>query len=342
MFLEQVLRQTTDLSQPLKVLDLCAAPGGKSTLVQSLISDKSILVSNEVIKSRASVLEENITKWGAGNVVVTNNDPASFQRLENYFDVIIIDAPCSGSGLFRKDPRAIAEWSVNSVQLCSQRQQRILADVYPALKKDGILIYATCSYSEEEDEDIADWLLDTFAVSSIQLSIKNENNKRSSDVELIVNNALFAYGSRTDRRDRKTFERSVLSPAKLGPLNPGEAITIIAATTRLYSTDIRVLHGGESVSPFARVIDNNTDPFGLAVFFSRYPIGFSVGLLGGAALLFICTIALGFSVIGYFNWDFAAHMTQPADLNRQQAFLKYVEAKYPTKLGLPIKEKDMK
>ena len=109
MFVEQVLEQTADLSRPLRVLDLCAAPGGKSTLLQSLISKESLLVCNEVIKSRAAVLEENMVKWGAANVIITNNDPAHFARLENYFDVIVIDAPCSGSGLFRRDPEAITE-----------------------------------------------------------------------------------------------------------------------------------------------------------------------------------------------------------------------------------------
>src|SRR5436190_11131836 len=150
MFLEQALKQTVDLSQPVKVLDLCAAPGGKSTLIQSLITTESLLVSNEVIKTRVNILSENITKWGAANVIVTNNDPRDFQRLPGYFDVIVIDAPCSGSGLFRKDPAAISEWSRDNVILCSQRQQRILADIMPALKPGGILIYSTCSYSQEE------------------------------------------------------------------------------------------------------------------------------------------------------------------------------------------------
>ncbi|MFT3908671.1 MAG: RNA methyltransferase [Ferruginibacter sp.] len=159
MFLEEAVKQTCDLSKPLKVLDLCAAPGGKSTLLQSIISNESLLVSNEVIKSRVNILSENITKWGAANVVVTNNDPKDFQRLPEYFDVIVIDAPCSGSGLFRKDPEAITEWSVDNVMLCSQRQQRILADILPSLKPGGILIYSTCSYSKEEDELICDWLL---------------------------------------------------------------------------------------------------------------------------------------------------------------------------------------
>ena len=172
MFLEEVLKQTVDLTRPVKVLDLCAAPGGKSTLIQSVISKDSLLVSNEVIRARVNILSENMTKWGAANVIVTNNDPRDFQRLENYFDVIVVDAPCSGSGLFRKDPDAISEWSENNVQLCAQRQQRILADVMPALKEEGILIYSTCSYSQDEDEEIADWLVEEFAADSLQLTVR--------------------------------------------------------------------------------------------------------------------------------------------------------------------------
>ncbi|SDW25581.1 16S rRNA C967 or C1407 C5-methylase, RsmB/RsmF family [Hydrobacter penzbergensis] len=153
-----------------KVLDLCAAPGGKSTLLSTYFKD-GLLVANEVIKTRAAVLVENITKWGTTPVVVTNNDPVHFQSLPAYFDVMMVDAPCSGSGLFRKDPSAIAEWSEDNVQLCSQRQQRILADVLPALKQDGLLLYSTCSYSVEEDEAIADWLVDEMGMESVQLQL---------------------------------------------------------------------------------------------------------------------------------------------------------------------------
>jgi len=160
MYLEQALRQTVDLSRPLRVLDLCAAPGGKSTLVQSLLTEDSLLVSNEVIRSRAGILQENIIKWGAAGAVVTNNDPRDLGRMENYFDVIVVDAPCSGSGLFRREPEAIGEWSLDNVQLCHQRQQRILADIWPALAMNGTLIYSTCSYSMEEDEEILDWMID--------------------------------------------------------------------------------------------------------------------------------------------------------------------------------------
>jgi NOL1/NOP2/sun family putative RNA methylase len=171
MFLEEALKQTVDLARPLKVLDLCAAPGGKSTHIQSLISKDSLLVSNEIIRSRVNILKDNIIKWGCENVMVTMNDPHDFAKLENYFDVIVVDAPCSGSGLFRKDADAINEWSENNVQLCSQRQQRILADVFPSLKKDGILIYSTCSYSKEEDEEIMDWMTSQLPTANEQLTI---------------------------------------------------------------------------------------------------------------------------------------------------------------------------
>ena len=176
MFLEQALQQCIDLSGAIKVLDLCAAPGGKSTLIQSLISNKSLLVCNEVIKTRVNILAENITKWGGANVIVTNNDPKDFDRLPNYFDVIVVDAPCSGSGLFRKDAAAIEEWSLQNVNICSQRQQRILAHILPSLKEGGTLIYSTCSYSESEDEAIADWLVNEIGLASARINILPEWN----------------------------------------------------------------------------------------------------------------------------------------------------------------------
>ncbi|TMI90978.1 MAG: Fmu (Sun) domain protein [Bacteroidetes bacterium] len=173
MFLEQAFKQTVDLSRRLRILDLSAAPGGKSTHIQSLISKDSLLVSNEVIRSRANILKDNIAKWGSDNVIVTNNDPKSFARLENYFDAIIVDAPCSGSGLFRRDEKAIDEWSENNVHLCSQRQQRILADVWSALKRNGVLIYSTCSYSNEENENIVQWMTAELPIAHCPLPIDN-------------------------------------------------------------------------------------------------------------------------------------------------------------------------
>ncbi|MES3019344.1 MAG: RNA methyltransferase [Bacteroidota bacterium] len=172
MFLEHILKNTADLDASNKVLDLCAAPGGKSTLISSLINEDSLLVSNEIIKTRVPVLTDNLIKWGPANTFVTNNDPRDFKRLDAYFDIITVDAPCSGSGMFRKDPDAINEWSESAVLLCSQRQQRILADIYPVLKKSGTLIYSTCSYSKQENEDISDWLCDSFGLSTLQIPLE--------------------------------------------------------------------------------------------------------------------------------------------------------------------------
>ena len=170
MFLWHVLESVVDKQERKMVLDLCAAPGGKSTLLSSFFED-GLIVSNEVIKSRVNILQENITKWGNGNVVVTNNDANDFKRLDGFFDVIVADVPCSGSGLFRKDPSAINEWSLDNVNLCCQRQQRIIADIIPSLKENGILIYSTCSYSKEEDEEVLDWIVDEFHLQPIHINI---------------------------------------------------------------------------------------------------------------------------------------------------------------------------
>ncbi|HPR31780.1 MAG TPA: RNA methyltransferase [Prolixibacteraceae bacterium] len=159
MFLEEILRQNIDLSKALKVLDLCGAPGGKSTHLASLISSDSLLVANEVIRPRAKILAENLTKWGYPNVVVTNNDPADFQRLPGFFDLLVIDAPCSGEGMFRKDPRAIEEWSEANVQHCSVRQRRIVADAWSCLKEGGLLVYSTCTFNRIENDENLQWII---------------------------------------------------------------------------------------------------------------------------------------------------------------------------------------
>jgi len=161
MFLEQAVKAANVIDQPIMVLDVCAAPGGKSTHLLSLLHPDSLLVSNEVIRSRASILTENIQKWGYPNVMVTNNDPSHFSKLEGMFDLIVVDAPCSGEGLFRKDNDALNEWSLSNVELCALRQRRILKDVWPALKQGGVLIFSTCTYNTKEDEETMEWLSET-------------------------------------------------------------------------------------------------------------------------------------------------------------------------------------
>lgn len=172
MFLEEVWKQLVPQREGLRVLDLCAAPGGKTTLLSSLLTRDSLLISNEVIRTRASILEENVVRWGYTNNWVTCNDPRDFTKLSGYFDVIVIDAPCSGSGLFRKDHDALRDWTEANVELCSARQQRILADIWPALKQGGMVIYATCSFSPQEDEEILDWLANEYETETAQIALQ--------------------------------------------------------------------------------------------------------------------------------------------------------------------------
>jgi len=156
MYLEQIIKDR--FSEPVKALDLCAAPGGKSTHLLSLLPKNSLMVANEVISARSRILSENLIKWGNPCVVVTNNDPKEIGELTEFFDVILADVPCSGEGMFRKDPDAIGEWSLSNVRLCAERQRRIVADSWSALKPEGILIYSTCTYNREENEDNISWI----------------------------------------------------------------------------------------------------------------------------------------------------------------------------------------
>jgi 16S rRNA C967 or C1407 C5-methylase (RsmB/RsmF family)/NOL1/NOP2/fmu family ribosome biogenesis protein len=167
MSLEYVLRQTVDLSKDLRILDLCASPSGKNTHIVSLITPESILVSNEVISTRSDILADNMTKFGTMNTIVTSNDPKDFGKLKGFFDVVIIDPPNSGSGLFRKNPEAIKDWSLENVELFAQRQKRIISDAWACLKEGGILIYSTSSYSPAENEEVMDWVCEKFGATVI-------------------------------------------------------------------------------------------------------------------------------------------------------------------------------
>ncbi|MBP5481725.1 MAG: rRNA cytosine-C5-methyltransferase [Paludibacteraceae bacterium] len=180
MFVEQVFRQFINTEAPV-VLDLCAAPGGKSTHLASLLDGKGWLVSNEVMRNRVNILRENLIKWGAPNVTVTSNDPADFGQLTGLFDLILVDAPCSGEGMFRKDEKAMEEWSPENVRFCAERQRRILADVFPALAEGGILIFSTCTFNEEEDEHNARWIADELGAELLQVKTEPAWNVTETD-----------------------------------------------------------------------------------------------------------------------------------------------------------------
>ncbi len=135
-----------------RILDLCAAPGGKTTLYASLVGRGGLVVANEIDRRRASVLADNVRKWGTGNVVVTTCEPHAVCDCEAWFDVVAVDAPCSGEGMFRKDPVARGEWSENNVRQCAARQDDILREAWRALRPGGTLIYSTCTFNRDEDE----------------------------------------------------------------------------------------------------------------------------------------------------------------------------------------------
>lgn len=168
MLLDYILKNI-DLPENPVVLDLCAAPGGKSTLIASFLDGNGLLVANEVINQRAKILKENISKWGYDNTIVTNNDPSDFSRLQSFFDVIIIDAPCSGEGMFRKDEQARNEWSPENVNLCAGRQKRIVADVWNSLNEGGYLIYSTCTFNSQENEENIRWIEANFDAKYIHI-----------------------------------------------------------------------------------------------------------------------------------------------------------------------------
>lgn len=171
MFIEFALKQYVDFSNTIHALDLCAAPGGKTTHLASLMSDESLLISNEVIGAHVNILAENVLKWGYDNIWISNNDPAQFGKMPHFFDILLVDAPCSGSGLFRKIPEYCDSWNTDLVNLCAQRQKRILEDAYDTVAKDGFIVYMTCSLSKEENEEMCDYILKKFDVESCRVHL---------------------------------------------------------------------------------------------------------------------------------------------------------------------------
>ena len=182
MFVTHILRNvqcssTSEAAKPITMvnvqcaLDLCAAPGGKSTALRSVLPDDCVLISNEPMGNRAQILLENVTKWGGPNHIVTNNYPRDFRKAKLKFDLILCDVPCSGEGMFRKDPNAISEWSAQNVEKCWQLQREIVADAWECLNPGGLLIYSTCTYNTKENEENIRWILDTYDAQVLDIPV---------------------------------------------------------------------------------------------------------------------------------------------------------------------------
>ena len=161
MFLDEALRQVA-VSPKLTALDMCAAPGGKSTLLRSALPEDCVLYSNEPIRNRANILLENVTKWGYENHIVTNNYPKDYRRSKLRFDLILCDVPCSGEGMFRKDEATIREWSEQNVEKCWQLQREIVDDAWACLNPGGLLIYSTCTFNTKENEENIRYFLEQY------------------------------------------------------------------------------------------------------------------------------------------------------------------------------------
>lgn len=184
MFLDHVVRQlSTNSIQPSTVLDLCAAPGGKSTLLRSAIPDDAVLYSNEPDRRRANILMENIQKQGHPNVIVTNNYPRDYRKSGMQFDMILADVPCSGEGMFRKDEGAIKEWSVGNVMKCQALQRSIIEDIWTCLRGGGIMVYSTCTFNTREDEENVRWIIENYDAEIVPIETNPDWNITGSLLE---------------------------------------------------------------------------------------------------------------------------------------------------------------
>lgn len=221
MILWSALKQLIDLNKPIKALDLCAAPGGKTSLLASILHKNSIIVGNETIKSRVGMLEENMTKWGCSNRILTNADPEQFKALRGSFDLVLVDAPCSGEGLFRKDPRAINQWSENNLKLCELRQKRILESATELVSPGGILIFSTCTFNPLENEGCAKYLCDNFQLQELELKFDPVWQIRKKDKGY----QMYPHRSKGEGFYFAVFRSENDTVTKAGTANPGPKLS---------------------------------------------------------------------------------------------------------------------
>ena len=174
MFISHIIMQLTK-EEPIRYLDACAAPGGKTTAAIDALPPGSLVVANEYVPNRAMVLSENLTKWGYSSVVVSKGDTAKYKKLKNFFDIVAADVPCSGEGMFRKDEEAVAQWSLSLVNECVSRQKEILDNLWQSLKPGGFLIYSTCTFNRHENESMIDYLVEEYDALPVKIDLPEES-----------------------------------------------------------------------------------------------------------------------------------------------------------------------
>jgi 16S rRNA C967 or C1407 C5-methylase (RsmB/RsmF family)/NOL1/NOP2/fmu family ribosome biogenesis protein len=208
MFVHAILQQL-NLSETAVALDLCAAPGGKSSILLDNLSSDALVISNEIVRNRAFILRDTLTKWGVSNSMVTNKSAADFSRFSGLFDLILVDAPCSGEGMFRKDLDARTEWTRGNADTCALRQTEILDAIWPSLKTDGYLIYSTCTFNPDENDKQIELLLEKYDCEIVKLNFPESFQLESSD---------FGYACLPHRMQTEGFYFSVIR--KLERVNP--------------------------------------------------------------------------------------------------------------------------
>ena len=181
MFVSEVLHQL--VHEPVMMLDLCASPGGKTTAVRATLPAGSLLFTNEPVKIRASILAENVQKFGHPDVIVTNNYPRDYRKAGQIFDIILADVPCSGEGMFRKDAGAVSEWSLQNVEKCQALQRSIVEDIWPCLRDGGLLVYSTCTFNARENEENVSWIARNLGADFVELETSDEWNITGSLVD---------------------------------------------------------------------------------------------------------------------------------------------------------------
>lgn len=257
MYLEHIIKKYVD--GKVYALDLCAAPGGKSTHLAGLLTPDSLLVSNEIMPQRANVLNENLTKWGNVNTIVTNNKPSDFGKAGSMFDLIVTDVPCSGEGMFRKEPKAVEDWSLQAVQMCAERQRSILTDIWDTLKEGGLLIYSTCTFNNAEDDDNVEWIASNLGAEILEQKHFYFHNTLGEGFYIAALRKTTVGGGKPKIKPGK-FEKAPMSasyinePEKFRFIKVGECISAVpyadANVYAWFAANFRALKCGVEVCTF--------------------------------------------------------------------------------------------
>lgn len=252
MFVEHIVRSIPEDSRR-RILDLCAAPGGKATLYSTLAGSEGVVVANETVRSRTSILTENIRKWGIGNTVVTNNDPSHFAGLREWFDIVAVDAPCSGEGMFRKNPESRTQWSPNNVVMCASRQRRIVSDAWDALRPGGVFIYSTCTFNRTENEDNVAWIRENFDCEDAGIAVPSQWN-----IEETVSDGVKCFRFWPHRiMGEGFFAAAVRKGGQKGrPVKPKARKPIFTEVTGSEARELARWVGQPALMRFARIGDN--------------------------------------------------------------------------------------